>query len=133
MVFLTDLKQAKFIDGKSSKFFDDLAVLEQDDGNTIIYITDVSRKFDLNMWCYTYLEPDPTGRILRYDVKNDSVSVILDHLCFPNGIEVSHDKQSILICELAKRRIIQHYVAGPKINCSRVFVDNLPGEPENIR
>ena len=126
------MKESKFLDGRASKFFDDLAVAQEAE-NTVIYITDVSRKFALDMWCYTYLEPDASGRILRYDVNSGTTTVLLDNLCFPNGIEVTDNNQSVLICELAKRRILQHHLKGPKAGLTTVLIDNLPGEPENVR
>lgn len=126
------MNRTKFIDGRASKFVDDLALVEEK-GNTYIYITDVSRKFGLHMWCYTYLEPDNTGRILRYDVNNDTVNVVLENLCFPNGIEVTKTGDALLICELTKRRILKHHLKGNKEGSTQVLMDNLPGEPENIR
>lgn len=99
----------------------------------MIYITDVSRKFAVDMWCYTYLEPDPTGRVLRYDLRTGSVAVVVDNLCFPNGIELTAGNRSLLVCELAKRRILQHRLTGPDAGKTELLFDNLPGEPENIR
>lgn len=130
---LLGLNESRFLDGKPSKFFDDLALEETPDGDTIIYITDVSRKFALDMWCYTFLEPDSTGRIVRYDVRTASATVLLDNLCFPNGIELTNNGKSLLICELAKRRILQHHLKGDKAGVTSVLLDNLPGEPENVR
>lgn len=127
------LDEAKFLDGKASKFFDDLVVVQENGDEVYVYITDVSRKFPIDMWCYSYLEPDSTGRILRFDVKRRLVTVLLDNLCFPNGIEVTEDNQSLLVCELTKRRILRHFLKGPNAGQTTVLIDNLPGEPENIR
>lgn len=129
----TDLSETKFLDGRPSVFFDDLAVDKDVAGSTVIYITDVSRKFNVNMWVYTYLEPDTSGRILRYDVATGICTVVLENLCFPNGIEVTEGGRSLLICELAKRRVLQHHLKGPSAGLTTVFIDNLPGEPENVR
>lgn len=130
---IEDLGESRFLDGKPSKFFDDLAVAQESDGRTVIYITDVSRKFALDMWCYTYLEPDSSGRILRYDVGSGTTTVVLENLCFPNGIEITDNNESLLICELAKRRILRHHLKGAKAGLTTVLIDNLPGEPENVR
>lgn len=132
----TDLADTRFLDGRPSKFFDDLAVDEQgggENGTPVIYLTDVSRKFAVDMWVYTYLEPDSSGRILRYDLATGVCSVVLENLCFPNGIEVTEGGRSLLICELSKRRILQHQLKGPSAGLTTVFIDNLPGEPENVR
>ncbi|OTF82939.1 adipocyte plasma membrane-associated protein-like protein [Euroglyphus maynei] len=132
LTHLLKLDQTKFLDAKPSKFFDDLVIVEEND-DIIVYITDVSRKFSIDMWCYTYLEPDSTGRILRYSTNNQSVTTILENLCFPNGIEITDNNESLLICELAKRRIIEFQLDGPEKGKCSVLMDNLPGEPENIR
>lgn len=94
------------IDGlPPSKFFDDLVVVEGigKDGGSVVFFSDVSTKFTLDYWVYIYLEPDPTGKIVSYDINAKKASVVLDHLCFPNGVEVNDDKSAILVCELAKR------------------------------
>ncbi|KAH9395763.1 hypothetical protein TYRP_020500 [Tyrophagus putrescentiae] len=134
---LLDLADTRFLDGRPSKFFDDLAVDEQggggENGSPVIYLTDVSRKFAVDMWVYTYLEPDSSGRILRYDLATGVCSVVLENLCFPNGIEVTEGGRSLLICELSKRRILQHQLKGPSAGLTTVFIDNLPGEPENTK
>ncbi|KAH7640438.1 LOW QUALITY PROTEIN: adipocyte plasma membrane-associated protein [Dermatophagoides farinae] len=132
LTHLLGLDKTKFLDGKPSKFFDDLVVVEEND-DIIVYITDVSRKFSIDMWCYTYLEPDSTGRILRYSTNNQNVTTILENLCFPNGIEITDNNQSLLICELTKRRIIEFQLNGTEKGKCSVLMDNLPGEPENIR
>lgn len=115
-----------------SKFFDDLVVTEEN-GDIIIYITDVSRKFSMDFWCYSYLEPDSSGRILKFNSSTGCVSTIIENLCFPNGIEITDNNQSLLICELAKRRIIQYDLKEPNMGKISILIDNLPGEPENIR
>ncbi|KPM09979.1 adipocyte plasma membrane-associated protein-like protein 2 [Sarcoptes scabiei] len=130
---LLALGDVKFIDGKKSKFFDDLVVMANDRSEIICFITDVSRKFNIDMWCYSYLEPDSSGRIIKFNVNTGSVVVILENLCFPNGIEITEKYQSLLICELSKRRILQYDLLGPESGKTSILIDNLPGEPENIR
>jgi sugar lactone lactonase YvrE len=129
---LIGFSDTKFGNNKESKFFDDLVVVENRD-EVCVYITDVSNKFSLDYWSYTYLEPDPTGRVIKYDLNSKKVSVVLDHLYFPNGIEVNDDKTALLINELAKRRILKHYISGPKAGNTEILIENLPGEPDNIR
>lgn len=128
-----DLSDCKFNDGRQSKFFADLAISENGN-NTFIYIADVSRKFSIDMWSYAYLEPDSTGRILRYDVNTKKVMVVVDNLLFPNGVEITDNHQSILISELATRRILVHHLNNRKrVDQTSVLIENLPGEPETIR
>ena len=118
--------------GQISKFFDDLVLVESSEGMSV-YLTDVSRKFSLDFWSYIYLEPDSTGRVLRYDLQTGKLSVVLDDLWFPNGIEVNDRKDALLINELTKRRVLKHYISGPKRGTTEVLIENLPGEPDNIR
>ncbi|XP_064486172.1 uncharacterized protein LOC135398717 [Ornithodoros turicata] len=117
------------IEGKKLVFGDDLEL--GDDG--AVYITDASNRWPLKKILYTVVEHENTGRVLRYDLKTKKTTVIMKDLHLPNGIQLSHDKQSLLVAELCMRRVLRYYLKGPKKGQTEVFVDNLPGEPDNIR
>ncbi|VDM94474.1 unnamed protein product [Onchocerca ochengi] len=57
----------------------------------------------------------------------------MDKLFFPNGIQLFPDKQSFLVAETGAARIKRYWIAGPRMGETEIFVDNLPGFPENIR
>ncbi|RWS17337.1 Adipocyte plasma membrane-associated protein-like protein [Dinothrombium tinctorium] len=113
---------------RRSMQFDDLLI----DGN-IIYISDVSGKWDLASNVYATIEPETNGRILKFDLKTRKVEELINNLWNPKGLEITDDKEAILICESTKRRVLKYYIRGGKTGKSEVFSDSLPGEPENIR
>lgn len=133
LVGFEETKFSESINKNESKFFDDLVVVESLTDGLTVYLTDVSRKFSLDYWSYVYLEPDSTGRVLKYNLKTKQLSVVLDNLWFPNGIEINDEKNALLINELTKRRVLKHYISGPKAGTTDVLIDSLPGEPDNIR
>lgn len=53
-------------------------------------------------------------------------------LFFPNGIELTDDKQALLIADTANKRIIKHYIRGPRRGTSDLFAWT-PHFPDNIR
>lgn len=123
------------IEGNSSKFLDDLVIDEGagTSGGNVIYMTDASSHFDLSEVVPTMLDQDDTGRVIQYDEVAKKATVIMKGLLFPNGIELTDDKTSILVCEITNKRILRHYVKGPKAGTTEVLIDRLPGEPDNIR
>lgn len=53
-------------------------------------------------------------------------------LHFPNGLEFTDDRQAILIADTANKRIIKHYVQGPRKGNSDLWAWT-PNFPDNIR
>ena len=75
-------------------------------------------------------------RLIRLDLETGKIRILDDQLVFPNGVQLSADKHSVLVCETALARVIKHSISGPNsetIGKSEVFIDNLPGLPDNIR
>ncbi|RWS30274.1 Adipocyte plasma membrane-associated protein-like protein, partial [Leptotrombidium deliense] len=113
---------------RESVFLDDLVI----DGNTV-YISDVSGKWNLGNVFLAKMEPETDGRIIKYDISSGKAEVILSQLWTPKGIELTDNRDALLICETVKRRVLKHYLSGSKAGKTEVFSDALPGEPENIR
>ena len=80
-------------------------------------------------------ESPSSFRLIRFDLETGKVRVLDDQLSFPNGVQLSSDKQSVLVCETTLARIIRHWIGGNSsvIGKSEVLIDNLPGIPDNIR
>ena len=57
----------------------------------------------------------------------------MDEMYFANGIQLMPDKQSLLVSETLTARIHRYYFAGSKKGQHEVFMDGLPGHPDNIR
>ena len=123
------------VEGRDVIFVDDFAIDEGAgvNGGHVFYISDSSAKWELEFVNAVALEHESTGRILRYDEDTRELTVVAAGIGFPNGVEITDDKQAILYDELNKRRIVKLYIRGPKAGQKEMFAENLPGEPDNIR
>ncbi|XP_023232279.1 adipocyte plasma membrane-associated protein-like [Centruroides sculpturatus] len=122
------LKSSAIIDGKQLVFINDVAI--DDDG--IIYITESSNRWPLSRVLYVVLEHESTGRVIKFDPKTNNATVLIDDLHFPNGIILSHDKKSLLIAETNNHRILKYNLDAKASEKLEVFVEGLPGEPDNL-
>lgn len=50
-----------------------------------------------------------------------------------NGVQMHTDRQSVLVAQSMLSRILRYYIDGPKRGQVEVFIDALPGLPDNIR
>ncbi len=68
-------------------------------------------------------------------METGKVRILDDQLAFPNGVQLSADKKSVLVCETSLARVIRHSISGNNdaVGKSEIFIDNLPGLPDNIR
>jgi len=73
--------------------------------------------------------------LIRFDLETGEVRILDDQLSFPNGVQISADKQSVLVCETTLARVIRYWIGSDysTIGKSEIFIDNLPGLPDNIR
>ncbi|KAJ4834717.1 hypothetical protein Tsubulata_007672 [Turnera subulata] len=106
------------------------AVVEASDGS--LYFTDASSKFGLEEWYLDFLEAKPHGKLLKYDPSSHETSLVLDDLCFPNGVALSRDEDYLIFCETWKFRCIKYWLKGENRGKTEIFIDNLPGGPDNI-
>ncbi|KAF6138801.1 hypothetical protein GIB67_025963 [Kingdonia uniflora] len=116
------------VNGSKIRFADDAS--ETQDG--IVYFSDASTKFGLHDWYLDVLEAKPHGRLLKYDPSTKETSIVLDDLCFPNGVALSADQNFVVVCETWKFRCLRYWLKGELKGTSDVFIDNLPGGPDNI-
>lgn len=123
------LGTSTLIEGKPLLFSNDLAFDEEEN----IYITDSSGRWPLSRVLYSIFEHDGTGRVIKFNPRTKEATVLVDGLFFPNGIELSYDKKSLLIAESNKNRILKYNLDSKAKKKLEVFVDALPGEPDNIR
>ncbi|MDD3762408.1 MAG: SMP-30/gluconolactonase/LRE family protein [Nevskiales bacterium] len=97
-----------------------------------LYFTDASSRFGIDATMADIFEHAPNGRLLRYDVVNKTTEVLLDGLYFPNGVAVGPDDAYVLVNETTKYRVLRYWLKGDKAGTTDVFIDNLPGFPDNI-
>jgi len=99
----------------------------------LLYFSDSSVNYTRARVLYSILENCAGGRLFRYNPFTDELDLILESLCFPNGIHFVENEEALLICESTRARILKYYISGPKKGQLSVFISNLPGFPDNIR
>jgi len=97
-----------------------------------IYFTDASSKYGQDEYLYDLSEARPHGRFLGYDPVTGQVKVLLPDLYFANGMALSEQEDFVLINETFRYRIVRYWLKGPKAGTHEIFIDNLPGFPDNI-
>jgi len=115
-------------DGVPFKFTDALDI--SSDGT--IYFTDASLKYGQNEYLYDLLEAKPYGRFMSYNPATGRIKVLLKNLYFANGVALSQHEDFVLINETYRYRIVRYWLKGPRAGTHEIFIDNLPGFPDNI-
>ena len=101
------------------------AVQQTPDGS--LYITETSTQFPRRRIFYAAHDAHPTGRLLRY-TKANGVDVLLNNLYMPNGITLSHDKESLIF--VSGLQLLSYHLTSHELN---VFVHAMPGTGDNIK
>ena len=107
------------------------SVVVSKDGNTV-FLTDSSSKWGYGDQINDILEQEPSGRLLRFDMKSRTATVMVRGLAFANGIALAPDESYLLVVETARYRVTRVWLTGERRNLTELFVDNLPGFPDNI-
>lgn len=115
-------------EGQRFVFTDDLALAR--DGT--IYFTDASTRFPLRDFMSDVLEHGPNGRLYAYHPKDKRTELVLKDLYFANGVALAPDEQSLLVTETTSYRVRRVFLTAPRRGQWKVFVDNLPGFPDNV-
>lgn len=98
----------------------------------MLYFTDASSKFRFPDYLRDQAEHRPHGRLLRYDPQTHVTDVLLDGLYFANGVAVGPDDAYVLVNETTAYRVIRYWLKGEKAGQHEIFIDNLPGFPDNL-
>lgn len=96
-----------------------------------IYFSDSSQRFGLSHWRGDILEHSGTGRLLARTPEG-KVQVLLEGLQFANGVALASDESFVAVAESGAYRIMRVWLRGEKSGQSEVWVDNLPGFPDNM-
>ena len=96
----------------------------------IIYFSDASSVNNLENNGDDWGEPN--GRLLAYDPQTNETSLLLDGLYFANGVALSSDESFVLVNETLMYRIQKYWLKGDKAGTSEIFIENLPGFPDNV-
>ncbi|XP_040382082.1 protein STRICTOSIDINE SYNTHASE-LIKE 4-like isoform X2 [Oryza brachyantha] len=120
---------ASAVEDSTIRFAD--AAIEASDGT--VYFSDASTRFNFDNWFLDFLEYRFTGRLLKYDPCTGKASVVLDSLGFANGVALSPDEAFVVVCETMRFRCLRVWLKGDNAGQAEIFVDNLPGNPDNVR
>jgi sugar lactone lactonase YvrE len=113
--------------------------------NGKIYFSDASTRFGAKDWGGVFeaslldlIEQSSSGRVLEFDPATRVTRVVAQGLAFANGVALSQDEQFLFVNETGKYRIWKIAVDASNLNIAqanaqaRVFLDNLPGYPDNL-
>lgn len=115
------------VDGEPLTFASNVVV--DDDGT--VWFSASSRRWNLDHYIGDLLEHTCTGRLFRRD-PDGRVTTVLDGLKFANGVVLAPDRSHVLVAETAGYRITRLWLTGPRAGSRDVFVDGLPGFPDNM-
>jgi sugar lactone lactonase YvrE len=113
--------------GQPLRLVDDLDIGK--DGT--VYFSDASTRWSLDRYKMDVIEHRPSGRLLMYRPER-GVELLLGGLYFANGVALAPDESYVLVAETMSYRIRRVYLQGPRRGENDIFVDNLPGFPDNI-
>jgi sugar lactone lactonase YvrE len=112
--------------------------------NGKIYFSEATQRFLPREWgdfagMLDVLEHSATGRVHEYDPATQRDRVIIEHLCFANGVALSADERSLFVAETCEYRVwkvnidAEHVDAKePDSGSAKILLKNLPGLPDNI-
>ena len=114
--------------GQRLRFVDDLAI--EQSGR--IWFSDASQRFGFRENLLDFFEGSMTGRLMSYDPGSDRVEVHMNGLFFANGVTLGPNDTFVLVNETGLGRVHRYWLQGDLAGSSDLFVEYLPGTPDNI-
>ncbi|MGY2003482.1 SMP-30/gluconolactonase/LRE family protein [Blastococcus sp. SYSU DS1024] len=96
-----------------------------------IYFTDSSQRFRIPQWRADLVRRTASGRLFRR-TPDGTVTELLGGLEFANGVALAADESWVAVAETGAARLRRVWLTGARAGASEVFVDDLPGHPDNI-
>ncbi|MGY1828472.1 SMP-30/gluconolactonase/LRE family protein [Blastococcus sp. SYSU DS0541] len=96
-----------------------------------IYFTDSSQHYLIPRWRADLVRRTASGRLFRRD-PDGTVTELLGGLEFANGVALAADGSWVAVAETGAARVRRVWLTGARAGASEVFVDDLPGHPDNI-
>jgi sugar lactone lactonase YvrE len=93
-----------------------------------LYVSDSTGRIGIDHYRGELLQHSGTGRLLRRGLGAET-TVLLEGLQFANGVALAPDGSFLVVAETGAYRLRRWSVAD---GTSAVFVDNLPGFPDNV-
>ncbi|GAB1868282.1 Adipocyte plasma membrane-associated protein [Camponotus japonicus] len=119
---------SKPIDGKIPLLPNSIDIAENGD----LYWSDSNTDFPLYDLVQVFFS-NPSGRLIRYNAAKKKNEVLLKNLVFANGVILSDDESFVLVAETLAARIVKYHLKGPKAGQHEIFIDGLPGLPDNLQ
>ena len=116
------------VDGQKMMFVDDLDIAS--DGT--VWFTDASTRFDQHNYVLDITESRPSGRLLSWNPHTGETSVHLEELAFANGVALGPGEVYVLVNETMRYRITRYWLSEERAGQTDIFIDNLPGFPDNL-
>jgi sugar lactone lactonase YvrE len=114
--------------GKDIHVVDDLAI----GASGVIYYSDASTRFPFVQYIDDVFEHRGSGRLMKYDPATKETTQLAAGLSFANGITFGPSEDYLLVNETGSYRIWRVWLTGPKTGQRDVFIDALPGFPDNL-
>lgn len=96
-----------------------------------IYFTDATDR-PLSEYRLDIIEHRALGRFLAYDPATKRARVLFDGIHFANGVALGPDESFVLVVETGEYKVWRYWLKGPSAGQREVFIDNLPGFPDNV-
>lgn len=112
---------------RPSKIFNAIAVAENGD----FYWTSTSSNYQFNSALYILLD-NPTGRLFRFNRQSRTNQLLADDLHFANGVVLSPNEDFLVVAETTTARLLKHHLKGARAGTTEIFVEGLPGGPDNV-
>ena len=125
---LTSRTRFSLVDDSRLRLVDDVDI--SPDGR--IWFSEATKRFEMHDWILDILEARPNGRVLCHDPRTGKTRTVLNNMRFPNGVCVTHDKQSILVASWSSSLVHRYWIDGPREGDVEVVLEGLPGYCDNI-
>jgi sugar lactone lactonase YvrE len=97
-----------------------------------IYFSESSLRFGQTHYRQDAVEHRPNGSLFRFDPDTREVERVLDGLYFANGVALAADESFVLVAETYRYRVTRLWLQGDRAGRRDVFIENLPGWPDNM-
>jgi len=119
--------KGKIIEGKPSMLFNSVAPSK--DGKIYYTISSTNYALDDSLG---EMFGSPSGRLLVFDPETKESTVLKEGLHFANGLVLSPAEDYLIMAECLNYRLLKYWIKGPKAGTMEVFLDGLPGTPDNL-
>lgn len=107
--------------------------LDVDAEGRCVYFSDASSRWPLALNHLDLIEHAGHGRLLCHDLDTGHTRVLMRGLQFANGVTLGPDDAFVLVVETGMYRVHRYWLKGDRAGESEVWLDKLPGFPDNVR